>query len=141
MKQGKLIVALLLVILVVFFAIHNTEMVMVDLIFSKVKVQMVLVILICLLLGAIIGLVASMSALAAQRRENKQLKKDYDQLHQTKLNEVESKDRELAELRAKLTQNDYQNKNTAVFNQEGAYSQDIADIEADKNKTGINFFN
>lgn len=118
MKQGKLILSLILVILVVVFAVYNTDLVTIDLFFTKLKVQMVLVILISLLIGVIVGLIASMSAISNQRREKKSIKKDYDQLHQVKMNEIESKDRELAELRAKLNDKRSQDNNTTVYSED-----------------------
>ena len=99
-QQWRLIVSLLIVILVVVFALKNTQSVLLDFVFTRVQIPLVLVILVCLLLGVIAGLVTSLSTIGTSRKRVKSLENQLE----TTISENQSKEQSLTELRQQLAQ-------------------------------------
>jgi putative membrane protein len=60
-KQSTMIVSIILLIIFVIFALLNTATVEVNLLFSRIKTPLVLLILICMLIGALIIYLFSLS--------------------------------------------------------------------------------
>lgn len=98
----KLIVSLIMLIIIVVFALQNTETVMVSLFFFSVSVPIVLVMLLCLLFGVIIGLIATMPTMKIKQRKYDQAVKELQQQIQAKETELQDKDHTLVELRKQL---------------------------------------
>lgn len=111
-NQWKLVVSIIILILVVIFALQNTNAVVVDVFFAKYSVPLVLVILLSLLLGVIVGLVASFSAISVYRKEKGLAQKELNQFKETQLLSVSAKDEELTRLRAQVKELQQQQKNT-----------------------------
>ncbi|MCW6661835.1 lipopolysaccharide assembly protein LapA domain-containing protein [Aerococcaceae bacterium NML201209] len=75
-QQWKLMVSLVLVILIVIFSLSNTQPVNIDFFFTKSQVPLVLVILVSLLLGVMLGMIASLTTIGSSRRKIKQLENE-----------------------------------------------------------------
>lgn len=76
-EQWKVIAIIMLLILVVVFALQNTNVVGIDFFFTQFEVSLVLVVLFSILVGVIIGMIASMSAIQSNRKKNKELENNY----------------------------------------------------------------
>lgn len=113
-NQWKLIASIIILIGVVIFALQNTNMVKVDLFFVKYDVQLVVVMLLCLLLGVIIGLVGSISTISLSKKEKTQLTKEINALKENNLRDLADKDNELARLRNQINELTLVNNNTAT---------------------------
>lgn len=111
-NQWKLIVSILILIIVVMFAIQNTASVVVDFIFAKYNVPLVLVILLSLLIGVIVGLIGSYSAISSLRKERNRTTKELNQVKEAKLREVSDKDHEITNLRGQISDLKAKNQNT-----------------------------
>lgn len=111
-NQWKLIVSIIILILVVIFALQNTSSVPIDLFFAKYSVPLVLVILLSLLLGVIVGLIASFSAIASQKKEKNAAIKELNAAKETNLREVAAKDKEISHLRSQINDLKVKNNNT-----------------------------
>lgn len=99
-EQWKVILLIVSLIFVVVFALQNTSNVAIDLLVTSFQVPLVLVILFSLLLGVIIGLLSSMAAIQANRKDNKKLTKEIETLksdYQGQLNVKNDKIRQLHE--------------------------------------------
>lgn len=72
-KQSTMIVSIILLIVFVIFALLNTATVEVNLLFSRVKTPLVLLILVCLLIGALIIYLFSFSNHLKITKELKEL--------------------------------------------------------------------
>lgn len=72
-KQSTTIISIVLLILIVIFALLNTESVTVNLLATQVKVPLVLLIFICLLIGALIIYLFSLSNTYKLKKELKDL--------------------------------------------------------------------
>lgn len=72
-KQSTTIISIVLLILIVIFALLNTESVTVNLLATQVKVPLVLLIFICLLIGALIIYLFSLSNNYKLKKELKDL--------------------------------------------------------------------
>lgn len=79
-KQSTMIVSIILLIVFVIFALLNTATVEVNLLFSRVKTPLVLLILVCLLIGALIIYLFSFSNHIKVNKEIKQLQDENRQL-------------------------------------------------------------
>ena len=85
-KQSTMIVSIILLIVFVIFALLNTAAVEVNLLFSRVKTPLVLLILVCMLIGALIIYLLSISTHVKVHKEIKELQKqpgkqEFDQLN------------------------------------------------------------
>ena len=114
-QQWKIIFVIILMILVVTFAIQNTVAVPINYFVGTVEVPLVLVILLCLLLGVIIGLVGSLTALQASRKANRTLEGELRAAKADHMDKIQGKDRQLAELRDKLRNEAQATDHTAVY--------------------------
>lgn len=114
-RQWMIIVALLLVILIATFAVLNTDPVPVNFAFTVASWPLVMVILVSLLIGALIAVLVSMSALLKERKEVKRMKKEvssFDEDKQAAVAEVQkkhetelsNKNRQIQELKNQLHQ-------------------------------------
>lgn len=74
-KQSTMIVSIILLIVFVIFALLNTTTVEVNLLFSRIKAPLVLLILVCMLIGALIIYLFSFSNHLKVQREIKELQK------------------------------------------------------------------
>lgn len=103
-KQSTTIVSIILLIVIAIFAVLNTAAVQVNLFGAKVKMPLVLLIFICLLIGAIIIYLFSFSSHLKLTKELKELKesrvsRDELKKYQRKINALQ---KENNDLRAKL---------------------------------------
>lgn len=114
-QQWKLILIIIIMILVVAFAIQNTITVPINYFAGTIKAPLVLVILLCLLLGVIIGLVGSLSALQASRKANRVLEGELRKAKADYLDKVQNKDRQIAELRNQLRSETETIEHTAIY--------------------------
>lgn len=73
-RQSTTIISIILLIIIAIFALLNTSMVEVNLLGAKVKTPLVLLIFICLLIGAIIIYLFSFSSHLKTSKELKELK-------------------------------------------------------------------
>lgn len=73
-KQSTMIVSIIILIIFVIFALLNTTTVEVNLLFSRVKIPLVLLILICMLIGALIIYLFSLSNHLKTNKEIKALR-------------------------------------------------------------------
>lgn len=111
-NQWKLIVSLIILILVVIFALQNTNIVPIDLFFAKYNIPLVLVILLSLLLGVIVGLIASFSAISIYKKEKFTAQKELNLLKEANLREIAEKDKEITHLRTQFKDLKDQKQNT-----------------------------
>ncbi|MBK0347225.1 LapA family protein [Aerococcaceae bacterium zg-ZJ1578] len=116
--QWKLIVSLIILILVVVFALQNTGSVQVDFFFAKYQIPLVLVILFSLLIGVIVGLIASFSSITIHIREKKEIQKELSALKESQLRELSDKDNEITHLRTQVRELKQVKKNTVNVSQE-----------------------
>ena len=98
-EQWKVIAIIMLLILVVVFALQNTNVVGIDFFFTQFEVSLVLVVLFSILVGVIIGMIASMSAIQSNRKKNKELEKQLSKEKHNHSNTAIEKDATIAELR------------------------------------------
>lgn len=84
-KQSTMIVSIILLIVFVIFALLNTATVEVNLLFSRVKTPLVLLILVCLLIGALIIYLFSFSNHIKVNKEIKELQKQPNKQEITRL--------------------------------------------------------
>ena len=103
-NQWRLVASIIILIGVVIFALQNTNLVKVDLFFAKYEVQLVVVMLLCLLLGVIIGLVGSISSISSNRKEKARLAKEINVLKEAHLREISDKDNEVSRLRNQINE-------------------------------------
>jgi uncharacterized integral membrane protein len=105
-KQSTTIISIILLIIIAIFAVLNTAAVQVNLLGAKVKVPLVLLILICLLIGALIIYLFSFSSHMKMTKELKELKesrvsRDEVKKYQRKINALQKENNELqAKLKA-----------------------------------------
>lgn len=111
-NQWKLILSIIILIIVVMFAIQNTASVSVNFIVAEFSVPLVLVILLSLLMGVIVGLVGSYSAISTLRKERNTLNKEVAQVKETKLRDVSDKEMEITNLRSQIKELKAKNQNT-----------------------------
>lgn len=114
-NQGKLIFSIIIIILVVIFALQNTNVVAIDLFFAKYEVPLVLVILLSLLLGVIVGLIGSYSAIVIQKKEKLSAVKELNLLKETNLIELADKSKEILHLRNQVKELKEKNNNTMTL--------------------------
>lgn len=74
-KQSTMVISIILLIIFVIFALLNTATVEVNLLFSQVRIPLVLLILVCLLIGALIIYLFSFSNHLKVNKELKELQK------------------------------------------------------------------
>ena len=67
----KIIVIILLSLLLVIFALQNTEIVDIKLWFWMVKIPSALLILLCIAMGVIIGMIASRCSIKIPKKDNR----------------------------------------------------------------------
>lgn len=103
-NQVKLITIIVLLIIIVVFAIQNTNSVELDLFFASYQVPLVLIILFTLLIGVIIGLMASAGAASRHRRDNAELKRQLKAADQGRAGDIRFKDDQIAALEEKIAQ-------------------------------------
>lgn len=103
-KQSTMIVSIILLIVFVIFALLNTATVEVNLLFSRVKTPLVLLILVCLLIGALIIYLFSFSNHIKVNKENKELQKQPNKQEITRLKrEIKQLQDENRQLKHSLT--------------------------------------
>lgn len=73
-KQSTTIISIILIIIIVIFAVANTASVVVNLLFAKFQMPLILLILVCLLIGALIIYLLSFSNHLKQDKELKELR-------------------------------------------------------------------
>ncbi|KRM26055.1 lipopolysaccharide assembly protein LapA domain-containing protein [Limosilactobacillus panis] len=73
-KQSTTIISIILIIIIVIFAVANTASVAVNLLFTKFQMPLILLILVCLLIGALIIYLLSFSTHLKQDKELKELR-------------------------------------------------------------------
>lgn len=73
-KQSTTIISIILIIIIAIFAVANTASVVVNLLFAKFQMPLILLILICLLIGALIIYLLSFSTHLKQDKELKELR-------------------------------------------------------------------
>lgn len=73
-KQSTTIISIILIIIIVIFAVANTASVVVNLLFAKFQMPLILLILVCLLIGALIIYLLSFSTHLKQDKELKELR-------------------------------------------------------------------
>ena len=89
-KQWKVLLGFILVLLIVIFALSNSQKVPVNFLIKKIYLSLVLVIIGSALIGALVVLLTSGATLFQQRKEIKQLKetiKGYETNNEQKLEE------------------------------------------------------
>ena len=111
-EQWKVIAIIMLLILVVVFALQNTNVVGIDFFFTQFEVSLVLVVLFSILVGVIIGMIASMSAIQSNRKKNKELEKQLSKEKHNHSNTAIEKDAAIAELRSKIEEQERVSRNT-----------------------------
>ena len=111
-EQWKVIAIIMLLILVVVFALQNTNVVGIDFFFTQFEVSLVLVVLFSILVGVIIGMIASMSAIQSNRKKNKELEKQLSKEKHNHSNTAIEKDATIAELRSKVEEKERVSRNT-----------------------------
>lgn len=111
-EQWKVIAIIILLILVVVFALQNTNVVGIDFFFTQFEVSLVLVVLFSILVGVIIGMIASMSAIQSNRKKNKELEKQLSKEKHNHSNTAIEKDATIAELRSKIEEQERVSRNT-----------------------------
>ena len=111
-EQWKVIAIIMLLILVVVFALQNTNVVGIDFFFTQFEVSLVLVVLFSILVGVIIGMIASMSAIQSNRKKNKELEKQLSKEKHIHSNTAIEKDATIAELRSKVEEQERVSRNT-----------------------------
>ena len=111
-NQWKLIVSIIILIFVVIFALQNTSTVPIDLFFAKFTVPLVLVILLSLLVGVIVGLITSFSAISGQKKSKNATVKELNSIKETNLRELAAKDKEISHLRSQINDLKVKNNNT-----------------------------
>ncbi|HJG48801.1 MAG TPA: lipopolysaccharide assembly protein LapA domain-containing protein [Facklamia tabacinasalis] len=111
-EQWKVIAIIMLLILVVVFALQNTNVVGIDFFFTQFEVSLVLVVLFSILVGVIIGMIASMSAIQSNRKKNKELEKQLSKEKHNHSNTAIEKDATIAELRSKVEEQERVSRNT-----------------------------
>ena len=111
-EQWKVIAIIMLLILVVVFALQNTNVVGIDFFFTQFEVSLVLVVLFSILVGVIIGMIASMSAIQSNRKKNKELEKQLTKEKHNHSNTAIEKDATIAELRSKVEEQERVSRNT-----------------------------
>ena len=111
-EQWKAIAIIMLLILVVVFALQNTNVVGIDFFFTQFEVSLVLVVLFSILVGVIIGMIASMSAIQSNRKKNKELEKQLSKEKHNHSNTAIEKDATIAELRSKVEEQERVSRNT-----------------------------
>lgn len=111
-EQWKVIAIIMLLILVVVFALQNTNVVGIDFFFTQFEVSLVLVVLFSILVGVIIGMIASMSAIQSNRKKNKELEKQLSKEKHNHSNTAIEKDATIAELRSKVEERERVSRNT-----------------------------
>lgn len=107
-KQWKVLLGFILVLLIVIFALSNSQEVPVNFLIKKIYLSLVLVIIGSALIGALVVLLTSGATLFQQRKEIKQLKetiKGYETNNEQKLEEEKAayqreKENEIAVLKA-----------------------------------------
>lgn len=103
-KQSTMIVSIILLIVFVIFALLNTATVEVNLLFSRVKTPLVLLILVCLLIGALIIYLFSFSNHIKVNKEIKELQKQPNKQEITRLKrEIKQLQDESRQLKHSLT--------------------------------------
>lgn len=122
-EQWKVILIIILLILVVIFALQNTNVVTIDLFFSEFEVSLVLVVLFSILVGVIIGMVSSMSAIQSNRRKNKLLENQLGKEKSDNASLMLEKDSTIARLRKELDDSQLKNKHTSLFIQDADNSE------------------
>lgn len=73
-KQSTTIISIILLIIIVIFALLNTAAVEINLLFTKIKVPLVLLIFVCFLIGALIIYLFSLSNTHKINKELKELR-------------------------------------------------------------------
>ena len=111
-EQWKVIAIIMLLILVVVFALQNTNVVGIDFFFTQFQVSLVLVVLFSILVGVIIGMIASMSAIQSSRKKNKELEKQLSKEKHNHSNTAIEKDATISELRSKIEEQERVSRNT-----------------------------
>lgn len=76
-KQSTMIVSIILLIIFVIFALLNTAQVEVNLLFGKIKMPLVLLILVCMLIGALVIYLFSFSNHLKVSKELKELQNQH----------------------------------------------------------------
>ncbi|QFV00863.1 LapA family protein [Limosilactobacillus pontis] len=103
-KQSTMIVSIILLIVFVIFALLNTATVEVNLLFSRVNTPLVLLILVCLLIGALIIYLFSFSNHIKVNKEIKELQKQPNKQEITRLKrEIKQLQDENRQLKHSLT--------------------------------------
>ncbi|HIY58849.1 MAG TPA: DUF1049 domain-containing protein [Candidatus Tetragenococcus pullicola] len=110
-NQWRIVAGLILTLLIVIFAVLNNSPVSINFAFTKVTIPLIVVIIGAAFIGAIIVSLVSTGTLWQQKRENKKLMQQVNELQSTMNEQVEAKraalDREfnnkLAEVRANST--------------------------------------
>lgn len=108
-NQWRVVIGLILVLIVVIFAVLNSQTVPVNFGFTKITGPLILIILGSAILGALIGLLTSTTTLLKQKKQVKELqseievyKTDADKLAQDEIEKVKrTYENQLAELQAK----------------------------------------
>lgn len=75
-KQFSIILSIILVIFIVVVALSNVQTAEVNLIFTKVRMPLIVLILVCLLIGALIMFLMNTAAIMRKNSEIKQLQSE-----------------------------------------------------------------
>ncbi|EJE98191.1 lipopolysaccharide assembly protein LapA domain-containing protein [Liquorilactobacillus mali] len=94
-NQWRMILALVIALVVIVFALLNTQEVELNFLFGKFSLPLVLILVVSLLLGALVAVLVSTMTIVGLKRElkkkndnEKQIKKQFEEDYQKKLTEV-----------------------------------------------------
>lgn len=126
-KQVTTIISIILIILIAVFAMLNLEKVDVSFGFNSVEMPLVLLILVCLLIGALIIFLFSSTQNIRQNREYKELQTQSDERQQELTDQINHLQDSLKALETRL-------KNSSGKQEIGAKDQQISDLESEIEK-------
>ncbi|MGP3640649.1 lipopolysaccharide assembly protein LapA domain-containing protein [Lentilactobacillus hilgardii] len=126
-KQVTTIISIILIILIAVFAMLNLEKVDVSFGFTSVEMPLVLLILVCLLIGALIIFLFSSTQNIRQNREYKELQNQSDERQQELTDQINHLQDSLKALETRL-------KNSSGKQEFGAKDQQISDLESEIEK-------
>lgn len=96
-KQTGFVIGLVLALIVVIFAIMNAQSVAINFGFAKVELPLILILIICLVVGALIAVLLSTGSTVSLKRQAKKLQKDLDDATH---NQQEQVDQKVAKIKA-----------------------------------------
>lgn len=126
-KQVATIISIVLIILIAVFALMNLERVSVSFGFTSVRMPLVLLILICLLIGALIIFLFSSTQSVKKNRRYRALENQSQQKQDELLDQIDQLTTHLKSLETRL-------KNSYGKQELGTKDQQISDLEAEITK-------